>query len=295
MIKPKTRKEKLLSAIANDTPVTIQPKNREEIFLAQIAEKVNIVNAPVTENISENASVLVEDGGEVKRVAKSKVGGGGGATSLDDLLMKQTLLMDEQVLTFSDEGDATVSLIASAAGFSAVSVTWDGVTYLCNALYLSGMKVFGNLFFTGVALNSDVPFAVTFTDDTTAVFIPVDGTVPPTVKMSGVEFVQVPVGAVAEAVPTTFYVRTKVDGEDPYIYTDAMLTTKATQVDLLSTNYNESGVRVVVAVNGTPFVVCAPLYIGTDGTAGVIAICDYTASDATVIKYCTAEYVPPTT
>lgn len=71
MIKPKTRKEKLLSAIANDTPVTLQPKNREEIFLAQIAEKVNIVNAPVAESISEEANVLVEDGGAVKRTPYS--------------------------------------------------------------------------------------------------------------------------------------------------------------------------------------------------------------------------------
>lgn len=77
MIKPKTRKEKLLSAIANDAPVTIQPKNREELFLAQIAEKVNTVNAPIAETLSEEAHVLVEDGGEVKRVSKSKVGGGG--------------------------------------------------------------------------------------------------------------------------------------------------------------------------------------------------------------------------
>lgn len=48
MIKPKTRKEKLLSAIANDTPVTIQPKNREELFLAQIAEKTGNVPKPLT-------------------------------------------------------------------------------------------------------------------------------------------------------------------------------------------------------------------------------------------------------
>ncbi len=47
MIKPKTRKEKLLSAIANDTKVPIQPKNREELFLAQIAEKTSNVPKPI--------------------------------------------------------------------------------------------------------------------------------------------------------------------------------------------------------------------------------------------------------
>ena len=51
-------------------------------------EFTKLSEVAVAESISENASVLVEDGGEVKRVAKSKVCGGGGASSWNDLTDK---------------------------------------------------------------------------------------------------------------------------------------------------------------------------------------------------------------
>lgn len=43
-----------------------------------LPDSVKCANAPAVEELSESATVLVEDGGEVKRVAKDKVGGGSG-------------------------------------------------------------------------------------------------------------------------------------------------------------------------------------------------------------------------
>ena len=57
-------------AINKAIPVTVPI---DEEFLP---DSVKCANAPVAEEISESATVLVEDGGEVKRVAKDKVGGG---------------------------------------------------------------------------------------------------------------------------------------------------------------------------------------------------------------------------
>lgn len=263
-------------------------------------EFTKLSEVTVAESISESANVLVEDGGEVKRVAKTMVGGGGGATSLDDLLTEEVVLLEEQTVTLTAEG-ADLNTSGKPTIGTELTVVYDGTTYKSEVVDLNGFSAAGNMSLIEAGDDTGEPFVVIFQSDTIAGIVGADSTATPTVKI---------IGKVCNEIPSNHIKveRLYTNASDSYLYADAECTTKATHADFKKV-WKIGLLRVLLAavpVPGAEYVVMeyTPVRImeddvtaGSEELYGVITIASDIGSDgsATFKNLYTAEYPGETT
>ena len=135
-----------------------------------------------------------------------------------------SVLIEEQTITFDGGEGATTAASVPAIG-DAVTVEWDGVEYSCQAVDFNGASLVGN----GVVVGGEdtgEPFAVMFVSTAQVFVVSVDTEkTSATVKVSGTTTVKISPKYFSAV--TTFYADSS-PVNDPYIYVDYALTTKAT-------------------------------------------------------------------
>ncbi len=196
-------------------------------------------------------------------------------------------ILPEQELPYDPDQQACMAVIDGEINAGdTLTVVYDGTKYVCTALYAPAMDavVFGNVSMLGGDGDTGEPFfAAVFSP--TVMFLPLDtdshviGIISKITKKIPAEYMEV----------RTFYVNF-TNTSDPYIYTDAMCTTKATKNEVIATAKVQN-FRLAYAFDGTPIVampvICAPIYDQDN-----FRVYAFSATEQKIIIYRTAEYVP---
>ena len=161
----------------------------------------------------------------------------------------------------------------------ALFVTFDGVEYICNAIVIEGMIVYGNVGILGMP-DTGEPFLV----------VPLMGAV----AVMDMQPHTLGISMVAEKkLDPKYFPRTVLYcGNDDYLYTDIACTTKATIEDVPDTTQFDIG----LVENGVVLYVCAPTFIESKilGLLQEYRRIYFSLISGTGVAY-TAEYTPPTT
>lgn len=161
-------------------------------------------------------------------------------------------------------------------------VTFDGVEYTCRANTDMGTAAFGNMKYAG-GEDTGEPFLI-FSMGYIAVMV--ENAEPHRVGIKAVT-VQKLDGRYTENSFALYISPETVT--NPYIYTDAALTTKATKADLYKI-LGKQNAQVCVVVGGVATLGLAPLIV--DVVSGCITICDWRSVSPAYIRMGTAEYTP---
>lgn len=211
----------------------------------------------------------------------------GGASSWNDLADKPfgetgTVILEEQTLVFNEEEGAFVAeLSATLKVGDTISVSYNGTVYECVGANAPNPElpyaVFGNMAILGGECDTGEPF-ILLSVGTTAMIVNADMEAP-VVKIS---FLCI------EKLPLRFYDRQAVFygyGSDPYLYTDAKLTTKATKADVVAAAKN---MPIVISIGDVYFAPAA--FVNAEGDyAQVYAGMPSTDKQLSFRLYCTAE------
>lgn len=196
-------------------------------------------------------------------------------------------IMEEQEVPFDTNEGACVGSISSEINEGdTITVVFDGVSYDCDVTVseeMGGPVVFGNTFLMGFGDDTGEPFfAVTM--GTLVLFLPLDENshviciIAETVKTLPYKYWEAP----------TFYI-----GDDEYIYTDALLTRKATKKEVAE-SAKKQNIRLVKVAMGAS-VGAMPVLATPIMELETFCVFAFDLLRKKVMEYYTAEYTPPTT
>lgn len=195
-------------------------------------------------------------------------------------------ILPEQEVPYDPDQEACVAVIDGEINAGdTLTVVYDGVSYICTAVYAPAMEAvcFGNVSMVGGDGDTGEPFFAVFFSPT-VMFLPLDtdshviGIISKIVKKLPAEYMEV----------RSFYV--SFSSNDPYIYTDATLSNKATKKEIIATAKIQN-FRLVMAFDGASFfampVLTVPIIDQSDFRVYALS-----QQSGNIEIYRTAEYVP---
>jgi hypothetical protein len=197
------------------------------------------------------------------------------------------IIMPEKELPFDPEQTALVGFnCGPIEDGDIITVVYDSQSYNCNTHWnatLNGI-VFGNNSLLGEGADTGEPFFGVRMPNGMILFLPTDEA-SHTVQIEG----KIVKKLAPEYMEThTFY----VTFADDYIYTDPMLTCKATKEEVMNAA-KEQNIRLALTLNGTPLVAMTVLSVPvSDQSVFEVFVLDPTTSGPKVTKFHTAEYTP---
>lgn len=278
----------------------------------------------ITENVANTYSALSEMGATMPEQQNSNnmastvltVPRGGGSVQSDwnqtdetaaDFIKNKpfgdevTEIMPETEVVGEDDGEGGLAVFFDPSLFTGVGenivVTFDGTEYACAVNTALGVVLYGNLAFFG-SDDTGEPFCI----------IPDYGAcLVADAELHTIEIISKSTKKLDQKYVTTaadFYISGRPD-EDCYIYTDIVMTNKATLAHLRDATIKQT-VKINVVVGGITACVLSPLYINfLDSGCGEICIYNWRSSSnlgvndgnvkQPIYKIYTAEYVPETT
>lgn len=258
---------------------------------------LDLTNDSVTpDTLAEGATAHDASGARITGTMKS--GGGGDSVQSDwnqtdetaaDFIKNKpfgdvtTVILEEQELVFDAEmGGCIGAALAPIQDGDTVTVTFDGDTYICTAMFHTGVGglIFGNQMLLGGNVDSGEPFMGAYAEGM-VMLLPADeaGHAVGIVSISG------------KAIPEKYIVLPKFYiHSDGYIYTDVMCSVKATANDIPNTTNFEIGIVTmgVVAYWLTPISISSKILGMSLGYREV----EYVLGNSK--KAYTAEYTPTT-
>lgn len=199
-------------------------------------------------------------------------------------------ILPEQELPYDPEEGCIMAILDEGInGGDTITIVYDGVSYICNTILdpETGQVLFGNFSLMGDDNDTGEPFAGIFIGNMAA-FLPIDtnshviGIISKITKKIPAEYMEV----------RTFYVNLG-SSSDPYIYTDAMCTTKATKEEVIATAKVQN-FRLVMAMGGVELISMPVLSVPVSAQSD-FRVYAHSQISGEINIYRTAEYVPETT
>jgi hypothetical protein len=263
-----------------------------KVQLANGKVLVDLTNDSVTEEtLAEGATAHDASGARITGTMKS---GGGVSVQSDwnqtdetaaDFIKNKpfgdthVVILEEQELAFDAEMYGCIGVLSAPIQFGDfLSIVADGESYECEAIDFNGNIAFGNLAFGGVGEDTGEPFLGTYFDGM-VMFAFMDELN----HIVGIAKVNV------TKIPNRYYnAQTIFYLSDPYVFTDAGRTTKATKNDVITAV--KKGLLCLEA--GDIYVY--PVYINCTGNYAVISCQVGGGAVQMKMDYYTAEYTPET-